>query len=140
MIDQERRIEQQCPPKGVESDERRARRPAAHIPDRSSERFPVEEQSDHRQRAHQHVRAALGGLGDDPRPPALERGARHAAVLQAERQQQPHIDGQRLHEGAARDTVEHRRGQETADEAEAIYEDDQGHGIAEDPVDEDSDP
>jgi len=134
MVDQEGRVEEQRPAEQISGDDRIAREAGRGVPDDSTDRLPPEEQRDERQRAEQHVGAALNRFGHEARPPALERRARHQAVLDGEQAEQAKIDRQRLPQRSAGGSVEPGRGQETADEPDGVEKHAEKQAVAQDAI------
>jgi hypothetical protein len=72
----------------------------AHAPQHAGHRLPEQHEREQRERRQQHVGAALDHLRHEPRPPALEAGARHHAVLRAEARHEQQVEQERGPDGA----------------------------------------
>src|SRR5262249_7429224 len=75
VIDQERRVEDDPPPKEVEAVQRNAHR-ALHLPDDAGQGPPLPDDQGEKRARTEHEGAPFGRGGDDPRPPALEGWSR----------------------------------------------------------------
>ena len=101
VVDEEGRDQHQ-PPADAQARRARPGRPGPARSRHATKRLPVANKHDQRDARKQHVGAALGRLGDEPCPPALERRPRHDAVLQGEQSEQQCIDQQCLTQRALR--------------------------------------
>ena len=84
MVEQKSRREHEQPAKGTTGLKQPSANLAVHLPDDSAQRLPKPEEQSERERSGERVGAALGGLGNEARDPALEERTSHHAVLHGE--------------------------------------------------------
>src|SRR5262249_27061507 len=146
VVEEEGRDDGDQPAEVRQAHERRLRRPTRRRPDeRRRDRAPPPEEEREQETGREHVAAALGGRGDDARPPALEARPRHDAVLHGEEREEQRVDEHGLAERRRRAAEIHARQRgpaeaapQVADEANGVGEDHEEDGVAGEPVDEDS--
>ena len=84
VIDQQAAVEHEQPAGQRKSRQQRTGPCQLDVPDRGGDRSPLPEQQRQHQTGDEHEGTALDRLGDDSRPPLLETGPGHDAVLKPE--------------------------------------------------------
>jgi hypothetical protein len=122
VVDEEGGDEDSEPPGG----EQRVQRGLSHWvvdpPHEAPDWLPLPEEEQQGEARGEYVRAALGSLGHDARPPALEGRARHHAVLQGEDGKEQHVDDDADAEWTLGWGVDRARHPKAADEPDCIKE------------------
>ena len=137
VIDQESREKHDGPAEPEHAHQGDAAGVAGDVPDRRSDRPPLPVEQQEQEARHEYVGAALGLFGNDPRPPALESGPRHHAVLDCKYAEEERVNDERLDEGPAAARVDRFRHDQIADEADGVKERHEKYRVACDAVQKD---
>jgi hypothetical protein len=120
VFDHESRQQHEYPAEREQRPQNRARQLVLDLPDDVRHRTPLPEQQYQRETREQHVGAALDGTRHELRPPLLEAGARHHAVLHREHAEQQRIDEQGFAKRPRRARIDGFRNEEVAYESDRV--------------------
>ena len=138
MVDQERRDQNQQPAEDVHPHQQPATDRILYRPNHTSHWLPLPEHEEQGQTGEQNVRAPLGGLGNNLRPPLLETRPGHYRVLNRKQREQQSIHQECLSDGSARRRVDGDRHQEISNPSERIVEGDEANNVADRAIEQDA--
>lgn len=136
MIDESRADQHRRPAQQEERPQEITPDGIPHVPHDLRHRSPLPEEQNQCQTRQQDVSASLNRLRNNSRPPTLESGTRHHAVLNGEEAEQQGVNQKRLTERLVRAGVYSFRHAEVSDEPDGVEKRDEENQIADQPVDE----
>lgn len=139
MVDQKTGVEHNAPAQEGNGSKYGAGGRVVDLPEDLRHRTPLPVEQEQDETGDENERTAFDGLGDEARPPSLEAGAGHDAVLDGKKAKQREIDGERGGEGTRSSGVDGFGDKEVFDESERVQERDQEGQIRHYAIDEKQD-